>query len=83
MLQRRTPEAYTGRVFGTVNSLTSAAVILGPVTGGALVTAAGPVSAFVVSGVLAALLGAAMLVLRGKIEHKDIAASLDPQGTVA
>ncbi|MNE67708.1 enterobactin exporter EntS [compost metagenome] len=83
MLQRRTPEAFTGRVFGTVNSLTSAAVILGPVTGGAMVTAAGPVSAFVVSGVLQALLGAAMLILRSKIENKDTTASLDPQGTAA
>ena len=83
MLQRRTPEAYTGRVFGTVNSLTSAAVILGPVIGGALVTSAGPVSAFVVSGVLAALLGVIMLVLRGKIENKDTMAKANPQGTAA
>lgn len=75
MLQRRTPEAYTGRVFGTVNSLTSAGVILGPVAGGALVTAAGPVAAFIVSGVLAAALGAAMLILRGRIESSDKAAT--------
>ncbi|WP_246188215.1 MFS transporter [Paenibacillus tengchongensis] len=71
MLLQRTPEAYTGRVFGTVNSLTSAAVILGPVAGGALVTAAGPVVAFVCSGVLAALLGAAILVMRSGIERRD------------
>ncbi|UQZ34713.1 MFS transporter [Paenibacillus sp. PK3_47] len=71
MLQRRTPEAYTGRVFGTVNSLTSAAVILGPVAGGAMVTSAGPVAAFIVSGMLAAMLGAAMLMLRGRIEGSD------------
>lgn len=79
MLQRRTPEAYTGRVFGTVNSLTSAAVILGPVVGGALVTASGPVPAFVLSGVLAALLGLAMLMLRSRIEERDNAGGLDTQ----
>ncbi|CAH1214509.1 Enterobactin exporter EntS [Paenibacillus auburnensis] len=79
MLQRRTPEAYTGRVFGTVNSLTSAAVILGPVAGGALVTASGPVSAFILSGVLAALLGLAMLMLRSRIENRDNAGRLDTQ----
>ncbi|WP_379158565.1 MFS transporter [Paenibacillus sp. sgz5001063] len=71
MLQRRTPEAYTGRVFGIVGSLTSAAVILGPIAGGALVTASGPVSAFIVSGVLAALLGASLLFLRPGIEKRD------------
>lgn len=74
MLQRRTPEDYTGRVFGTVNSLTSSAVILGPVAGGALVTAAGPVAAFIVSGMLAAALGASMLFMRGRIEYRDRAA---------
>lgn len=71
MLQKRTPEAYTGRVFGTVNSLTSAAVILGPVAGGALVTTAGAVTAFMISGVLAVLLGLTMLLLRARIENKD------------
>ncbi|MGN7764597.1 MFS transporter [Paenibacillus sp. 22594] len=74
MLQRRTPEAYTGRVFGIVGSLTSAAVILGPVAGGALVTVSGPVTAFIVSGVLAALLGASLLFLRPGIEKRDKAA---------
>ncbi|OKP99915.1 MFS transporter [Paenibacillus sp. P46E] len=71
MLQCRTPEAYTGRVFGIVGSLTSAAVILGPVAGGALVTVSGPVTAFIVSGMLAALLGASLLFLRPGIEKRD------------
>lgn len=83
MLQRRTPEAYTGRVFGAVSSLTSAAVILGPVAGGALVTASGAVIAYVVSGVLTALLGAAMLVLRARIEGKDKRVLQDLQESVA
>ncbi|MBY0010578.1 MFS transporter [Paenibacillus typhae] len=79
MLQRRTPEAYTGRVFGTVNSLTSAAVILGPVAGGALVTASGPVPAFIVSGILSALIGLAMLLLSGRIEARERPAGEEPQ----
>ncbi|KUP24782.1 MFS transporter [Paenibacillus sp. DMB5] len=79
MLQRRTPEAYTGRVFGTVNSLTSAAAILGPVAGGALVTASGAVPAFILSGVLSALLGLAMLLLSGRIEARDRTAGTEPQ----
>ncbi|MHA6534510.1 MFS transporter [Paenibacillus sp. BAC0078] len=74
MLQKRTPEAYTGRIFGIIGSLTSAAVILGPIAGGALVTASGPISAFIVSGVLAALLGALLLFLRTGIENRDAAA---------
>ncbi|AHV95478.1 MFS transporter [Paenibacillus sabinae] len=74
MLQKRTPAAYTGRVFGTVNSLASASVILGPVAGGALVTASGPVAAFIVSGLLTLLLGAVMLTLRGYIDRRDQAA---------
>lgn len=74
MLQRRTPETHTGRVFGTVNSMTSAAVILGPVIGGALVTASGPVTAFLLSGIVTALLGALFLLLRGKIGKKELQA---------
>ncbi|BCG57211.1 MFS transporter [Paenibacillus sp. URB8-2] len=80
MLQKRTPEAYTGRVFGTVNSLASASVILGPVAGGALVTASGPVAAFIVSGLLTLLLGAAMLTLRGYIDRRDQAAGAGTAG---
>lgn len=79
MLQKRTPEEYTGRVFGTANSLTSAAVILGPVAGGALVTASGPVVAFIVSGLSAILLGLLVLGLRGYIERRDSAVAAAAQ----
>lgn len=72
MLQQRTPAEYTGRVFGTVNSLTSAAVILGPVAGGALVTGYGPVAAFVISGMLAVLVGLSLLFMRSRIERRNV-----------
>ncbi|WP_405175533.1 MFS transporter [Paenibacillus sp. FSL H8-0261] len=83
MLQQRTPAEYTGRVFGTIGSLTSAAVILGPVAGGALVTASGPVSAFILSGLLTGLLGLGLLMLRGKIERRDEAAIKKQEGIAA
>lgn len=71
LLQQRTPSHLIGRVFGTVNSLTSAAVVLGPVIGGALVTAYGPVLAFIVSGVLMMLVGILLMLFRSIIETKD------------
>jgi MFS family permease len=83
MLQQRTPAEYTGRVFGTIGSLTSAAVILGPVAGGALVTASGPVSAFILSGLLTGLLGLGLLMLRGKIERRDEVAIKKQEGIAA
>jgi MFS family permease len=83
MLQQRTPAEYTGRVFGTISSLTSAAVILGPVAGGALVTASGPVSAFILSGLLTGLMGLGLLILRGNIERRDEAAIKKQEGVAA
>lgn len=83
MLQKRTPVEYTGRVFGTANSLTSAAVILGPIAGGALVTASGPVAAFIVSGLLTVLLGFGVLLLRGYIERKDASTVLKEDAAAA
>ncbi|HEY4430698.1 MAG TPA: MFS transporter [Paenibacillus sp.] len=83
MLQQRTPAEYTGRVFGTISSLTSAAVILGPVAGGALVTASGPVSAFILSGLLTGLMGLGLLILRGNIERRDEAAIRKQEGIAA
>lgn len=71
MLQLRTPATLTGRVFGTVNSLTSAAVIVGPIVGGALVTAYGADLAFIVSGSLMFILGLGVLFVRFWIEKKD------------
>lgn len=82
MLQQRTPEAYTGRVFGTIASLTSAAVVLGPVAGGALVTASGPIPAFILSGMLTLLIGVMLLFLRAGIERKDEAVAQLQKGAI-
>lgn len=70
-LQQKTPERMIGRVFGTVTSITSAASVLGPVLGGALVTAFGPAPAFMLSGGLMAVIGLLALAFRPIIMKKD------------
>ncbi|AWB43331.1 MFS transporter [Paenibacillus sp. CAA11] len=71
-LQRRTPERLTGRVFGTVSSVTSAAALLGPVCGGYLVTTFGASPAFLISGSLMGLTGLALLMLKQSIMKRDL-----------
>lgn len=71
LLMKRTPEHLTSRVFGTVGSLTSAAVIMGPMLGGFMVTAWGPVFAFIVSGLGTSLLGVLFFLFKGRIERND------------
>ncbi|WP_232729809.1 MFS transporter [Paenibacillus phocaensis] len=71
MLQQRTPEAVTGRVFGTVSSLTSTATLIGPLFGGSLVTAFGPEPAFILSGCLMAAIGCLLLLFAPAIMKRD------------
>lgn len=70
-LQKRTPEAMTGRVFGTVSSVTSGAAVIGPILGGYLVTMFGPEPAYILSGGLMTLIGLALLVFRKPIIERD------------
>lgn len=82
-LQQRTPEALTGRVFGTVTSVTSAASVIGPLCGGYLVTMFGPEPAYILSGSLMALLGLTLLMFRKAIMKRDQAslqAATAPEG---
>lgn len=71
MLQQRTPVAVTGRVFGTVSSLTSTATLIGPLFGGSLVTAFGPEPAFILSGCLMAAIGFLLLTFAPAIMKRD------------
>lgn len=73
-LQQRTPEAMTGRVFGTVSSVTSAAAVIGPLCGGYLVTMFGPEPAYILSGGLMTVIGLALLLFRKPIIERDQAA---------
>ncbi|WP_411735758.1 hypothetical protein [Paenibacillus sp. M2] len=65
LLQEQTPEAMTGRVFGTVGSVMTASNIMGPVVGGfaghLIRCSAG---FFVCSGILLTLLGLIYLMKR-------------------
>ncbi|RUT48497.1 MFS transporter [Paenibacillus anaericanus] len=71
MLQKRTPESLTGRVFGTVTSLTSTAAVLGPICGGFLVTTFGPAPAFMLSGCLMIVIGLVLLLFKSAILKRD------------
>ncbi|MGG3284224.1 MFS transporter [Paenibacillus solani] len=75
LLMKRTPEHMTSRVFGTVNSLTSGAAIIGPTLGGVLVTGIGPVPTYIVAGLGTAAVGAVLLAFKGRIERKDRASA--------
>ncbi|MEW4369488.1 MFS transporter [Paenibacillus kandeliae] len=70
LLQQHTPVHMTGRVFGTVSSLTSASSAIGPLLGGLLVTSAGVTPAFVLAGLLLALIGITGLI---RIKEKRMA----------
>ncbi|MBM6386072.1 MULTISPECIES: MFS transporter [unclassified Paenibacillus] len=71
LLQEQTPEAMTGRVFGTVGSVMTASNIMGPVVGGFLVTSFGVIPAFVCSGILMTLLGL-VYVLKRRSKMMDV-----------
>ncbi len=80
-LQQRTPESLTGRVFGTVTSITSAAAVIGPLVGGFLVTVFGPAPAFILSGGLVALIGLLVLLFKPLILKRDHASSQQTQAS--
>ncbi|QAY67899.1 MFS transporter [Paenibacillus protaetiae] len=68
-VQQHTPESLTGRVFGTVSSVTSSAVLLGPLLGGLLVTAYGVTTAFLLSGSIMAGIGILLLLFSRRIAN--------------
>lgn len=69
--QRRTPVELSGRVFGTISSVSTAAVIIGPMVGALLVTKYGVISAFESAGTSLAIIGMLALLLRKNVERKD------------
>ena len=68
--QQNTPAELTGRVFGAIGSLTTAAALLGPALGGVIVTLAGVVNAYLATGVSLLVIGFATLVLRRWLEGR-------------
>ncbi|MFX3636062.1 MAG: MFS transporter [Candidatus Pristimantibacillus sp.] len=69
-LQQRTPEQYTGRVFGTVTSVMSTASVIGPLCGGFLVTAFGAPLAFFLSGGIMFMIAIVLLLFKNSIMQR-------------
>lgn len=70
--QQNTPSHLTGRVFGTVGSLTTGASLLGPAVGGILVTAIGVVAAYLVTASALILIGAMGLLFGRWLEGSSV-----------
>lgn len=71
LTQKKTPAQYTGRVFGTINSVSTFAVIIGLVTGGFLSEFLGVIFAFIFSGCLLVVIGLIVASFRKTIESRD------------
>ncbi len=70
-VQTQTPVTKTGRVFGTIGSLTTLATIIGMTMGGVLSQLIGVVETYIVSGCSLFLLGCITIVYKKKIESRD------------
>lgn len=68
--QRNTPAELSGRVFGVIGSMTTAASLLGPVAGALVITAFGPILGFLVTGFGLIALGITTTVLKNWIEPR-------------
>jgi MFS family permease len=70
-VQTQTPVSKTGRVFGTIGSLTTLATIIGMTLGGVLSELIGVVFTFIISGCSLLLLGCITIVYKKRIEGRD------------
>ncbi|MFC4323573.1 MFS transporter [Litchfieldia salsa] len=68
--QKGTPVQYTGRVFGTISSVTTLASLIGMVSGGVIAEIFGVNMAFVLSGGLLVIVGIVVLIKRSKLESR-------------
>ncbi|WP_246310949.1 MFS transporter [Paenibacillus xylanilyticus] len=64
LLQKETPPAYVGRVFGIQNSLSSIVLVVAPLAGGALIRATGPSLTFQYIGIATLAIGFAGILLQ-------------------
>lgn len=79
MLQKHTPETHTGRVFGTVDSLTTLAVILGTSIGGLLSQWLGVHFTYDFAGGLLVLVGLVVYISRKSLERGEEHAKSQPR----
>ncbi|QQE78167.1 MFS transporter [Alicyclobacillus sp. SO9] len=75
MAQRSTPSHLTGRVFGTIGSLTTAAALVGPALGGVIVSILGAIAGFLITSATLLMLGASIFVTRRWLEGTDASAN--------
>lgn len=64
LLQKETPPAYVGRVFGIQNSLSSVVLVVAPLAGGALIRSVGPSPTFQYIGMATLAIGFAGMMLQ-------------------
>ncbi|EAM8910424.1 hypothetical protein C3581_24305 [Salmonella enterica] len=64
LLQKETPPAYVGRVFGIQNSLSSVVLVAAPLAGGALIRSVGPSPTFQYIGMATLAIGVAGMLLQ-------------------
>ncbi|SDK95073.1 Predicted arabinose efflux permease, MFS family [Paenibacillus sp. OK060] len=64
LLQKETPPAYVGRVFGIQNSLSSVVLVIAPLAGGALIRSVGPSPTFQYIGMATLAIGFAGMMLQ-------------------
>ncbi len=82
MSQRNTPAAYTGRVFGTINSLSTLSIIIGLLAGGVLTELKGPAITYIISGTLLITIGVIVLLYRKQIEGRENHGTESIEGTL-
>ncbi|HET7658441.1 MAG TPA: MFS transporter [Bacillales bacterium] len=68
MVQKETPETKTGRVFGTVNSASTLAAVIGMILGGVLSELIGVILAFIIGGAFLAAAGLFVYIGRSRLE---------------
>ena len=72
MVQKMTPESHTGRVFGTIDSLTTLAAILGTTLGGVLSQLFGVHFTYDLAGGLLVVVGLVVYIRRKTLERGNI-----------
>ncbi|WP_180955181.1 MFS transporter [Peribacillus deserti] len=78
MAQKNTPVHMSGRTFGTINSVATAASIIGMILGGVLVEGIGVKAAFILSGGLLVLIGIGTAIVKPGIKGSVTFAESEP-----
>ncbi len=76
-VQKATPVQYSGRVFGTINSMTMLATIIGMLLGGVLSQFLGVTVTFIISGALLLVVGLSTFGAKKFLESRDPLAESD------